>query len=129
MKIRAINDNDKLLIEKSIVNDPDHVGKSNVDFWLPQERANCFAVEDDKGVVFYIRAENILRLHLQAIPAPDKEDRARVAKGIDAFAAHIKTVAKKTYRQIIFESTYAPLIRFLHQRGYRASKDEHVIDL
>jgi hypothetical protein len=128
-KIRPINENDKLLIEKSIAVDPDHSGKSNVDFWLPQDRTNCFAVEDEKGVLFYIRAENVLRLHMQAVPANDKEERARLAKGIDDFAAHIKEAAKKTYRQIIFESVYAPLIRFLHQRGYRASKDEHICDL
>jgi len=128
-KIRPLNDNDKLLLEKSIAADPDHAGKSGVEFWLPQERANCFAVEDDKGVLFYIRAENCLRLHLQAVPANDKEDRARLARGIDDFASHIKEAAKKTYRQIIFESVYPPLIRFLHARGYRASRDEHVQDL
>lgn len=129
MNIRPLNENDKLLIEKSINYDPDHAGKSNVAFWLPQDRTNCFAVEDDKGVVLYMRAENVLRLHMQAVPATDKEDRARIANAIDAFSKHIREVAKKTYRQIIFESVYPPLIHFLHRRGYRASRDEHVTDL
>lgn len=129
MKIRPLNDNDKFLLEKSITHDPDHAGKSTVDFWLPQDRTNCFAVEDDQGTVLYIRAENVLRLHMQAIPSNSKAERVRVAKNIDEFAAHIREVAKKTYRQIIFESTYTPLIRFLEKRGYRASKDEYIADL
>ena len=126
MKIRKHNDNDPLLLEKWINLDPQHAGKTNVDFWLPQDRTNCFVVEDDIGAIFYVRAENVLRLHVQFAPATDSE---RTKKALDSFARHIREVAKTTYRQIIFESTFAPLIRFLEKRGYRASKDEYVTNL
>ena len=126
MKIRKLNGNDPLLIEKWINSDPEHVGKTNVGFWLPQDRTNCFVVEDDIGAIIYIRAENVLRIHAQFAPATDSE---RTKAALDSFVIHIRETTKSTYRQIIFESTFAPLIRFLHKRGYRASKDEHVTDL
>lgn len=126
MKIRKINENDPFLIEKWINMDSEHAGKSKVDFWLPQDRTNCFVVEDEVGTIFYVRAENVLRLHVQFAPSTENE---RTKKAIDEFATHIREAAKPTYRQIIFESTFAPLIRYLHKRGYRASPNEQVIDL
>jgi hypothetical protein len=126
IKVRKINENDPFLIEKWINSDPQHAGKTNVDFWLPQDRTNCFVIEDEIGVIFYVRGENVLRLHIQFAPASESE---RTKKALDEFASHIRESARPTYRQIIFESTFAPLIRFLHKRGYRASKEENVIDL
>lgn len=126
MKIRKLNENDPFLIEKWIAMDPDHAGKSDVKFWLPQDRTNCFVVEDEVGAIFYVRAENLLRLHVQFAP---QTESARTKKTLDEFAMHVKEAAKTTYRQIIFESTFAPLIRYLEKRGYRASPNEMVIDL
>lgn len=125
IKTRKINENDSFLIEKLIAMDPDHAGKSKVDFWLPQDRTNCFAVEDEIGTIFYVRAENVLRLHVQF----DVTEKERTKKALDEFAINIRESAKHTYRQIIFESTFAPLIRYLHKRGYRASLNEQVTDL
>jgi hypothetical protein len=125
IKTRKLNENDSFLIEKLINLDPEHAGKSKVGFWLPQDRTNCFVVEDEVGTVFYVRAENVLRLHVQF----DVTEPERTKKALDEFAKHIRETAKPNYRQIIFESTFAPLIRFLEKRGYRASKDEYVADL
>ena len=125
MKVRKHNENDPFLLEKSIIMDPEHAGKSDVKFWLPQDKTNCFVVEDDIGTIFYVRAENVLRLHIQFL----HDEKERTKKALDEFAMHIREVAKPTYKQIIFESTFAPLIRFLEKRGYRASPNEQVIDL
>jgi hypothetical protein len=125
IKTRKLNENDPFLIEKLINLDPEHAGKSKVGFWLPQDRTNCFVVEDEVGTVFYVRAENVLRLHVQF----DVTEPERTKKALDEFAAHIRETAKKSYKQIIFESTFAPLIRFLDKRGYRASKDEYLVDI
>lgn len=126
IKVRKINENDPFLIEKWINSDPQHAGKSKVGFWLPQERTNCFVIEDEIGAIFYVRAENVLRLHIQFAP---EGDSARTKRALDQFATNIRESSKQSYRQIIFESTFAPLIRFLHKRGYRASPNEQVTDL
>ncbi len=126
IKIRKINENDPFLIEKWINMDSQHAGKSNVDFWLPQDRTNCFVVEDEIGAIFYVRGENVLRLHIQFAP-PTETERTRNA--LNEFSLHIKSAAKPNYRQIIFESTFAPLIIYLEKRGYRASHNEYLVDL
>lgn len=126
MKIRKINENDPFLIEKWIAMDPEHSGKTDVKFWLPQDRTNCFVVEDDIGAIFYVRAENVLRLHVQFAPPTESE---RTKKSLNEFAAHIAEAAKPVYKQIISECTFAPLIKFFYKRGWKASPNEHVVDL
>lgn len=126
LKTRPVEEKDLPQIEEWIALDKDHRGKSTPAFWNTKERANCFAVEDEEGTIFYVRAENILRLHIQFAP-PDKVDRTR--KAVDEFERLIRDQAKRTYRQIIFESVSKHLIRFLHKRGYYSSPDEQVTDL
>jgi len=83
-------------------------------------------VQDECGDVFFVRAENILRLHIQFAP----DQRLRTARAIEAFTPQIAASAKKGhYKQLIFESVFQPLIHFLNKRGFRASKDEFVMDL
>lgn len=126
IRTRPLNENDSLLLEKWIVLDPDHSGKSKVSFWTEKDRANCFAVEDDIGTIFYVRAENVLRLHVQFAP-PSEVERTRIALG--SFLLHIQAVAKKTYRQIIYESVFKPLIRFTRKYGYHSSINEQLVSL
>lgn len=128
IKLRNLNDNDNLLIEKWIACDNDHANKTEVGFWTENDgdRATCFAVEDELGTIFYVRAEKVLRLHCQFAPAYEIK---RTRQAIDEFAEHIRGWAKPNFKQIIFESIYQPLIRFLHKRGYRASPNEQVKDL
>ena len=108
--------------------DTDHSGRCKADFWLkPEPNIKLFVIEDSIGPIFYVRGENLLRLHIQF--APESEKR-RLAKAIDEFTPLIAAGAKKThYKQLIFESTVKPLIEFLAKRGFRSSKDEQVYDL
>jgi hypothetical protein len=126
MKYRPTAPADREQLAEWISQDEDHKDKNNPEFWLPQDRTNCFAGEDDSGPVFYVRGESVLRLHLQFAP---KSEWRRLARTIDQFAEQIRKDASKNYRQIIFESTSPGLIKFLSKRGYRNSPNEYVIDL
>lgn len=112
-------------IAEWIEKDPDHAGRVDAGFFLPSPNTECFAVEDSKGPVFFCRAENVLRLHIQFCP-----DRRRTAIAVDEFTKWIRgNAASRGYKQIIFESVFSPLIKFLEKRGFRSSPEEIVSDL
>lgn len=84
-------------------------------------------MEDEHGPIFFVRAENLLRLHIQFAP---REERSRLAPAIDWFEKFIgREAGHRGYKQIIFESAFVPLIRFLKKRGFRGSPNEIVKDL
>ena len=126
LKSRSVTPQDRTKLEAWIEADPDHAGRCKPEFWLePENRVRQFAIQDEHGDLFFVRAENVLRLHIQFCP-----DKTRTAKGISEFTPTIAAGAKKEgYKQIIFESVFQPLIHFLNKRGFRASKDEFVMDL
>jgi len=126
LKFRPTSEHDEKQITEYIAADPDHAGRCEASFWLPNESVvEQFVAEDENGPVFYVRAENIMRLHIQFA-----SDRKRVAKAIEEFTPWIVEQARqKGYKQIIFESVFKPLIRFLERRGFHSSPDEHIYDL
>jgi len=125
LKFRPTNEQDRALIAEWIEADPDHKGRCNADFWLSHDKAEQFAVEDEQGTVFFVRSEDLLRLHIQFSP-----DRKRTAKAIDEFTPMIAEQAgRERYKQLIFESVFKPLIRFLKKRGFHSSPDEYVYDI
>ncbi len=126
LKFRPTTSTDKEQIAGWIAADPDHNGKSQAEFWLPGKDISCFTVEDEMGTVFYVRAETVMRLHIQFAP----QQKTRTARAIDEFTPWIATAAKKRgCKQLIFESVFAPLVRFLEKRGFWASPNEYVMDL
>lgn len=127
LKTRSVGEQDRNKLEEWIAADPDHVGKTSPDFWLrPESHVRQFVMQDSCGDIFFVRAENILRLHIQFAPG----QRVRTAKAIDEFTPLIAVGAKKEhYKQLIFESVFKPLIGFLEKRGFRSSPAEQVMDL
>lgn len=125
---RVVSEADRSQIEQWILADPDHKGRCSADFWLkPEEGIKQFAIEDALGTIFYVRGENLLRLHIQFAPA---SERRRTAKAIDEFTPLIASGAKKNhYKQLIFESVVSPLIKFLEKRGFHSSPAEQVYDI
>lgn len=111
-------------ITEWVKSDPEHDGRVSPDFWLnPPADVQVWAVEDEQGVLFYVRAENILRLHIQFPPERSK----RLVRGISEFSAQMKVIAgARSYKQLIFDSISKTLIRFLEKRGFKHSPNEYV---
>lgn len=125
---RPVTEADREKLAEWIAADDDHRGKCDPDFWLkPEEGVRLFAVQDEQGDVFFVRGENCLRLHIQFCSVTE---RKRLAKAIDEFTPMIASGARQQkYKQLIFESVFKPLIRFLSRRGFRSSPAENVMDL
>lgn len=127
MKYRILSEEDRQPLTDWIAADEAHSETCTPDFWLsaPGGVAQSWAVEDEQGTLFYVRAENVLRLHIQFPPEKSK----RLLKGVADFAIQIAQDAREKYKQIIFESKSPALIRFLEKRGYRHSPEEIVYDI
>lgn len=125
---RSVSEQDRAKLIEWIAADPDHAGKSTPDFWIQDtDGIKCFAIQDALGDIFFVRCENVMRLHIQFAPQNEKR---RTARAIDEFTTMIAAGAKANrYKQLIFESVFQPLIDFLAKRGFRASKNEQVLDL
>ena len=85
-----------------------------------------FAVLDDnEKPYFFVRAETLLRLHIQFGP-----DKMRNAKGLLRFLPKIAEDAKaRGHKQIIYDSVVRTLIKFTKMFGYHPSPNEIVKDL
>jgi len=130
IKSRKTSDSDASQIAAWIAADPQDSGATKADFFLPSENTVAknflYAIEDEQGPIFYVRGENVLRLHIQFAP----NERRRTAAAVAEFAETMAQGAKKLgYSELIFESVYRPLINFLHKRGFRESTTEHIMDL
>lgn len=131
MKYRKPNANDVGLIEKWIASDSFHSKTCTPEFFTEEElgKVQCLVPEDEIGATFYVRCENVLRLHIQFGPTYTRAEKLRLAKAIDRFTEDIKRMCDGKYKQIIFQSDSLPLIGFLEKRGFRASAGEYVCDL
>ena len=126
IRYRKTVETDRPRVAADIAADPDHAGKSTVEFWLPQNHAECFTLEDADGPVMSIRAESVLRLHVQFPP----KSKMRIARALLEFLPKIERDAKsKGFMQVIWESTSSPLIAFVGRFGYRRSPNEIVKDV
>lgn len=132
LKFRKTTEADHNKLAEWIAADPDHREKGDPSFWLPQnpeDKIQTFAVQDEEGDIFFVRGENCLRLHIQFAPASEKR---RLAKAISEFSDRIAQSARHLkYTEIIFESVFKPLVRFLtnSKRGFQPSPNEFVKDL
>lgn len=126
LKYRPLNGQDKDTLTEWIDRDPDHKGRCNAEFWAsPPSQAESFATEDDKGAVFYVRTEKLLRIHVQFDPAENERTKA----ALEQFCTDIKRTARPTYKQVIIETVFRPLALFLLKQGMHRSKNEMVFDL
>ena len=83
LKLRAVNEHDRPALEEWIAADPGHASILDPDFFMGMRtlengetvrdpRPNCFALEDDDGVVFFIRLSRAARVHIQFPPARNR---------------------------------------------------------
>jgi hypothetical protein len=129
IKSRKTSPQDAAQISEWIAADENHKGIEKAEFWIPsgeKDKTFKYAVEDEQGPIFYVVGENVLRLSIQFAP----NQKRRMVKAIHEFTKVMAEGARRMgYKELIFESVFFPLIRFLHKRGFRSSKSEHVYNL
>jgi hypothetical protein len=133
---RATRETDREQLEAMIAADDDHRGRCKADFWLPKKTEDdsnktkngatlCLAFEDDKGVVFFLRLEKILRVHTQF-----GTDKIRTARALIELNGWLDREARQYgYIQVIWDSVSASLIKFAEKFGYHRSPNEIVKDI
>lgn len=67
--------------------DPAHRGIFSPGYFMSGKlaedpRPTCYALEDEDGVVFYIRLSRAARVRIQFAPEGDRRQRVRVARGL-----------------------------------------------
>lgn len=139
LKLRPVSADDYQQLEEWIAADPAHASLFVPDFFLgnkvdangeiaPDPRATCYAIEDDKGTVFYIRLSRIARVHIQFAPARELSEARRniiaLAQGMSFLEVPLSRAGAEEW---IF-SSFSPGLRKLAERslGFRSSPDEMV---
>src|SRR4051812_21095854 len=113
--LRPVTLEDREHAAQWIAADPDHAGRVSPDFFVnPEPEAECFLLQDKWGEpIFYFKMERAVRLHIQFGPTANKDDRLRTMAALEAGLNWLeRSSAKAGIRQIIFSSTFAPLVRF-----------------
>lgn len=127
--LRAAEESDREHLAAWLARDPQHQD-STPDFFLkPEPGAECFVLLDRwGGVKFYFKMERALRVHIQFGPATTDEERKETREALHAGFGWLTEMGRKAgFRQIIFDSAFAPLIRFVEKRlGFKKSPNELV---
>lgn len=92
------------------------------------DRASCYALEDEKGVVFYIRLSRVTRVRMQFPPEGGREQKARILRGLFHGMAFLENhLAHAGCDEWIFD-TESPKLKSLAQRllGFTESTHELV---
>jgi len=84
-------------------------------------------VEDEAGVVFYLRLSNVMRAEIQFSPNAEPE---RVRRGLkEAFSAVSLKAKTMGYKEMLFDSVSQHLIVFFSRLGFKPVKDHYKVSL
>lgn len=132
---RESNEQDREQLTKWIDADPAHKDLFATDFWLPSEDpekkkgTKCLAVEDENGVAFYIRLDNVMRAYVQ-FPPGEERDTERIKDALKNSFLFVASGAKRLgYKEMIFDSVSKPLIRFFKRMGFSELIDTFKVNL
>lgn len=134
---REVTEKDKEQLEKWVAADPDHSGLLTADFWIPPRDAEgnkipgtkCMSVEDENGVAFYLRLDNVMRVYVQ-FPPDAERDSERIKKALEgSFLTIAGNAHKLGYKEMIFNSVSKSLIRFFRKFGFNELKDTFQVEL
>ena len=92
------------------------------------DRASCYAIEDEKGVVFYIRLSRATRVRMQFPPDGDHAQKGRIIRGLFKGMAFLENhLAHAGSEEWIFD-TQSPNLKNLAERmlGFTESTHELV---
>lgn len=132
---RESTEQDRETIKKWLAADPVHRDLVTADFWLPSSDAEegkgtkCITVEDEKGVAFFLRCENIMRVYVQ-FPPDEERDPERIKNALQRSFMFVAAGAKKLgYKSMIFDSVSKPLIQFFNKFGFKEFQNIFKVDL
>ncbi len=115
--LRAVTEADRPALEEWIKADPWHEGILDANFFLGRNRdgqndsrATCCALEDENGVVFFIRLSRAARVNIQFAPSRGVRRRKRIAEGLFRGMAYLEGILQKVgCEQWIFDTGDARL--------------------
>lgn len=124
---RRTQESDRETITQWIQRDSNHSFQSDAGGWLPQNGADCYLVSDGDGEpLFFARMTKSMRIDIQFC----SENNRKMPRAIDEFTKDMKKSAKGAgFRELIFDSVFHPLVRFLRKRGFRCSESEQICPL
>ena len=131
MQIRPYDEaRDRALFEQWMKSDPFHWHTSPESFLRPEGR-QFLVLEDDDGVVLFMRVEKIVRLDFQFNPERDRRNIKRTGDGLQWLNIWLGQVCRKEgFRSVIFNSVSEKLIAFCKKRlGFRPAINEFIKSL
>ena len=122
-------------LQKWVDADLQHKNVLPPEFWIPSENTDerkgtkCLAIENDKGVMFFLRLENVMRVYVQ-FPPDGEYNPEEMKEALESSFRFIAPGAKKIgYKEMIFNSVSKSLIRFFRKFGFTELKDEYGVSL
>jgi hypothetical protein len=130
LTLRATGEQDGETLEKWIAGDDWHRGELEPDYFIGDE--GCFAIEDQDGVVFYIRLTKAARVRIQF----DTENmrvrqKARVARALEKGMALLEVgLSRSGVDEWVFDTRDEPLRGFAKKHlGFRESEQDLVREI
>ena len=127
-RLRAVAEQDRHLLAQFIASDPFHAGRVTPDFFLRLHNGEgAWAVEDScERVVFYLKTENAVRLHIQFGPSGTLGDRERnrdaLTEGVEWLS---RQLAGNGFREMVFDSQNPALVLSAKKRlGFVEASDD-----
>lgn len=128
LHLRPVSEADHPMLEAWIEADPEHRGRSTVEFFS-RPSDNCYVLMDTQGPVFFLKLTRAIRMDVQFAPGVEMRERTRhgLHRGFEVLG---ELLAEKGFEEAIFESKNTLLMRSMEKRtGFRRSPGEMVCAL
>jgi hypothetical protein len=129
---------DLVRLNEWVAEDPDHCKTTSGSFLIVEPDSNgkmptgktAIAVEDEHGVVFYLKFTNAVLVDTQFPPDLSEEERARRKAAIsEVFGFFSNRLKGMGYHAALFESVSQPLVQFMERVGFKRLKDFFKVSL
>jgi hypothetical protein len=125
LQLRPPTEEDFKNLGECLARDQYHSAQT-VEQWK-NSKAELITFYDEKGPIFHIALERVLRVHFQHDQTRDLETRKKaMSEAIEWLKGHSREAG---FVEIIFESTIKPLIKFFSQFGFKPSPAENKVTL
>jgi hypothetical protein len=131
IRFREPNELDLPLISRWIDQDlcPQH-NDVKPEWWMDNtEGTKCFVVENENGVVFYLKLETMTRCYIQFPPDAERDKAATAIALKKAFLEISGGLKNIGHREMIFDSKSEGLINLFAKFGFKETKDNFLVRL